>query len=205
MFEQPGGLLLTSPESWNQQPIWNWESRTRELLKNKQKTELEPSRVFFPGEIWYTGVIPCSSHNPHNLLQEQQQNSWVGCKFSSNLQIWKHRKQGRNSTFIFHRQEQRHSREKAAKRSYFPNSCFAFVFQKLWQELKDTDFQQQRNINNWGNTCRGSLYTPKKGAKNVVPLHVLVRSLHMVWYKQHAKNYHRIELCLLPSRVGLFL
>lgn len=71
----------------------HYRTKSRDNTDVGKKAELERKECFFPVGFWYTEVSPCSSHNPHNLLREQQQNNSVDCKFSSGLQIWKDEKQ----------------------------------------------------------------------------------------------------------------
>lgn len=49
-----------------------------------------------------------------------------------------------------------------------------------------------------------SPHLKNKGGVKIL-LHVGIESLHPLWYKQHPKNYHRIELCLPLSSAGLSL
>lgn len=99
------------------------EPKARTIVVWEKKQSWKYKECFFPVGVWYTEVIPCSSHNPHNLLQEQQQNNWVDCKFLSGLQIWKDEEQGEKPPLL-HSQEQSHHKENTVKWTNLQDSSF---------------------------------------------------------------------------------
>lgn len=73
--------------------------------------------------LGYTEVIPYSSPNPHNLLQEQPQSNLVDCKFLSGLQIWKDKKQKEKQP-RFHSQKQSPCKDSTVKYTNLKDSWF---------------------------------------------------------------------------------
>lgn len=179
----------------------HYRTKSRDNSGVGKKAELECKECFFPVGVWYTEVIPCSSHNPHNLLQEQQNNS-VDCKFLSGLQIWKDEKQGEKPPWC-HSQKQSHSKDNTVKWTNLKDTCFnSFIKRCHLQELKDTDFLQKSKFNN---RCNREIFPSASKKSRAEILQIVAGSLNTIWYKKHPKNHQILKLCLPLSEVRLSL
>lgn len=165
----------------------------------EKKQSWKYKECFFPVGVWYTEVIPCSSHNPHNLLQEQQQNNWADCKFLSGLQIWKDEEQGEKPP-LFHSQEQSHSKENTVKWTNLQDSCFSFFH----QEMSLARVKRYRFFNSKFNSrCNTQRFFPLHLKKGAEILQMVAGSLNTTWYKKHTKNDQILKLCLPLSKARL--